>query len=325
MPRKTAAAAETAPRVVAAKPAARKPAPQKPTVKSAGKAAGKSPEKKTPAKPAVRRPTAAAPQKAPAPRPRIDAPVLLRVEGLRKSFSRTVAVDGIALSVRRGEIFGFVGPNGAGKTTTLSMMTGLLRPDAGIVTVGEADVWGSPGEAKRVIGVLPDRMRLFDRLTGAQMLYYCGVLHGLDRETARSRSDDLSRALALDGALDRPVADYSIGMIKKVSLAAALIHSPRLLVLDEPFEGVDPVSTAHAIDLLRSYARAGGTVVLSSHNMDLVERVCDAVAVIVGGSILAEGSLDEVRQGSTLEERFVELAGGRGAVEGLEWLTTFSD
>lgn len=345
MPRKTAAAAETAPRVVAAKPAARKPAPQKPTVKSAGKAAGKttgkSPEKKTPAKPAARRPTAsrsattstadpssstaAAPQKAPAPRPRIDAPVLLRVEGLRKSFSRTVAVDGIALSVRRGEIFGFVGPNGAGKTTTLSMMTGLLRPDAGIVTVGEADVWGSPGEAKRVIGVLPDRMRLFDRLTGAQMLYYCGVLHGLDRETARSRSDDLSRALALDGALDRPVADYSIGMIKKVSLAAALIHSPRLLVLDEPFEGVDPVSTAHAIDLLRSYARAGGTVVLSSHNMDLVERVCDAVAVIVGGSILAEGSLDEVRQGSTLEERFVELAGGRGAVEGLEWLTTFSD
>jgi ABC-2 type transport system ATP-binding protein len=250
---------------------------------------------------------------------------VLRVDGLRKAFARTVAVDGIALTVRRGEIFGFVGPNGAGKTTTLSMMTGLLRPDEGSVVVGDADVWGSPGEAKRVIGVLPDRMRLFDRLTGAQMLYYCGVLHGLDRETARSRSDDLSRALALEGALDRPVADYSIGMIKKVSLAAALIHSPRLLVLDEPFEGVDPVSTAHAIDLLRSYARAGGTVVLSSHNMDLVERVCDAVAVIVGGSILAEGSLDEVRQGSTLEERFVELAGGRSAVEGLEWLTTFSD
>ncbi|GAA1684516.1 ABC transporter ATP-binding protein [Microcella alkalica] len=251
--------------------------------------------------------------------------MVLEVTGLRKRFGRTVAVDGIDLAVRKGAIFGFVGPNGAGKTTTLSMITGLLRPDAGSVVVGEADVWRSPDAAKRVLGVLPDRMRLFDRLTGAQMLYYCGVLHGLDRTTARSRSEDLSRALALEGSLDRPVADYSIGMIKKVSLAAALIHSPRLLVLDEPFEGVDPVSTAHAIDLLRSYARAGGTVVLSSHNMDLVERVCDSVAVIVGGSILASGTLEKVRDGSTLEERFVELAGGRSAVEGLEWLTTFSD
>lgn len=282
-------------------------------------------QRESPAPEPVPAPAPPAPASPPVPAPRRDAPVVLRVEGLRKRFGRTTAVDGIDLTVRRGEIYGFVGPNGAGKTTSLSMMTGLLRPDGGSVVVGEDDVWRSPEEAKRALGVLPDRMRLFDRLTGAQMLYYCGVLHGLDRHTARSRSDDLARALALEGALDRPVADYSIGMIKKVSLAAALIHSPRLLVLDEPFEGVDPVSTAQAIDLLRAYARAGGTVVLSSHNMDLVERVCDAVAVIVGGAILAEGSLDEVRAGSSLEERFVELAGGRTAVEGLEWLTTFSD
>lgn len=253
------------------------------------------------------------------------APVVLEVDGLRKSFGGAPAVNDVNLSVRRGSIFGFVGPNGAGKTTTLLMMTGLLRPDAGSVTVSGIDVWRSPSAAKRAIGVLPDRMRLFDRLTGAQMLYYSAVLHGLDRTAARSRTDDLAFALGLDGSLDRPVRDYSVGMVKKISLAAAMIHSPSVLVLDEPFESVDPVSTAQAVDLLKRFAAAGGTVVLSSHNMDLVERVCDSVAVIVDGRILAAGRLDEVRAGQRLEERFVELAGGRVAVEGLEWLTTFSD
>lgn len=259
------------------------------------------------------------------PRPAPPAPVVLEVTGLRKAFGPSLAVDDVSLTVRRGSIFGFVGPNGAGKTTTLSMVTGLLRPDAGTVVVGGADVWAAPTAAKRKIGVLPDRMRLFDRLTGAQMLYYAAVLHGLDRTAARSRSDDLAVALGLDGSLDRPVRDYSVGMVKKISLAAALIHSPSVLVLDEPFESVDPVSTAQAVDLLTRFAAAGGTVVLSSHNMDLVERVCDSVAVIVEGRILAAGTLEEVRSGESLEERFVELAGGRVAVEGLEWLTTFSD
>jgi ABC-2 type transport system ATP-binding protein len=259
------------------------------------------------------------------PKPTPPAPVVLQVDGLRKTFGRAVAVDDVSLSVRRGAIFGFVGPNGAGKTTTLSMITGLLRPDAGEVVVDGTNVWRSPAAAKSKLGVLPDRMRLFDRLTGAQMLYYSAVLHGLDRTAARSRTDDLAVALGLDGSLDRPVRDYSVGMVKKISLAAAMIHAPHVLVLDEPFESVDPVSTSHAVDLLRTFAAAGGTVVLSSHNMDLVERVCDGVAVIVDGRILASGTLDEVRAGQRLEERFVELAGGRVAVEGLEWLTTFSD
>ena len=250
---------------------------------------------------------------------------MLEVRGLRKTFGASVAVDDVSLIVRRGSIFGFVGPNGAGKTTTLAMVTGLLRPGAGQVLIGGADVWRSPIAAKRQLGVLPDRMRLFDRLTGAQTLYYTAVLHGLDRGSARSRIKDLAAALGLDGSIDRPVRDYSIGMVKKISLAAALIHSPKLLVLDEPFESVDPVSTSQAVDLLRRFAASGGTVVLSSHNMDLVERVCDAVAVIVAGRILAVGTLDEVRAGETLEKRFVDLAGGRVAVEGLEWLTTFSD
>lgn len=273
------------------------------------------------AKPAARSTAATTRAKKAAPVP----PVVLEVTGLRKSFTGVTAVDGVSLTVRRGSVFGFVGPNGAGKTTTLSMITGLLRPDAGQVLVGGTDVWRAPTAAKSKLGVLPDRMRLFDRLTGAQMLYYSAVLHGLDRSTARARTDDLAVALGLDGSLDRPVRDYSVGMVKKISLAAALIHSPSVLVLDEPFESVDPVSTAQAVDLLQRFAAAGGTVVLSSHNMALVERVCDSVAVIVAGSILAAGTLDEVRAGDSLEERFVELAGGRVAVEGLEWLTTFSD
>jgi len=253
------------------------------------------------------------------------SPVVLEVSSLRKSFAGAVAVDNVDLTVRRGSVFGFVGPNGAGKTTTLFMIAGLLRPDSGSVVVTDVDVWRNPVTAKRAMGVLPDRMRLFDRLTGAQMLYYCAVLHGLDRDTARRRTDDLAVALGLDGSLERPVSDYSIGMVKKISLAAAMIHSPRLLVLDEPFESVDPVSTARAVDVLKRFAAAGGTVVLSSHNMALVERVCDSVAVIVEGRILSSGTLDDVRGTRTLEERFVELAGGRVAVEGLEWLTTFSD
>ncbi len=251
-------------------------------------------------------------------------PVVLEIDGLRKAFGRATAVDGVSLTVHEGSIFGFVGPNGAGKTTTLSMAAGLLRPDDGTVRVRGVDVWREPQTAKSLIGILPDRMRLFDRLTGAQMLYYTAVLHGLDRVSALARANDLALALGLDGSLERPVRDYSIGMVKKISLAAALIHSPAVLVLDEPFESVDPVSTAQAVDLLQRYVAVGGTVILSSHNIDLVERVCDTVAVIVGGSILAAGTLETVRDGRTLEERFVELAGGRVAVEGMEWLTTFS-
>ena len=255
----------------------------------------------------------------------VEREQVLHVDGLVKRYGDTLAVDGIDLVVESGTIFGIVGPNGAGKTTTLSMITGLLRPDAGTVTVHGADVWRDPAAAKRQMGVLPDRLRLFDRLTGTQLLYYTGVLRGLAPETVRDRMVQLSTTFGLDDALTRLVADYSAGMTKKLALAAALLHSPRMLVLDEPFESVDPVSAASIIDVLRKYVAAGGTVVLSSHSMDLIERVCDAVAIIVDGSVLASGTVDEVRGDGTLEDKFVELAGGRNVVEGLEWLHSFSD
>jgi ABC-2 type transport system ATP-binding protein len=242
-----------------------------------------------------------------------------------KRFDDKVAVAGIDLEVVAGSLFGIVGPNGAGKTTTLSMVTGLLKPDSGTVSVQGTDVWSDPVVAKRKMGILPDQLRLFDRLTGAQLLYYSGMLRGLDKQAIRTRTADLSVAFGLEDSLDRLVADYSAGMTKKIALAAAMIHSPRLLVLDEPFESVDPVSTANIIDILQRYATAGGTVVLSSHTMNLIERICDYVAVIVNGSVLAAGTMTEVRAGRTLEERFVELAGGRKAAEGMEWLHKFSD
>ncbi|SFS07846.1 ABC-2 type transport system ATP-binding protein [Microbacterium sp. cf046] len=249
----------------------------------------------------------------------------LVVKGVTKAFGDTRAVDGIDLTVPTGIFYGLVGPNGAGKTTTLSMIAGLLRPDRGSIRVNGVDAVSAPLAAKRQMGVLPDRLRTFDRLTGRQLLHYYGVLRGLPSAVVESRTNDLARAFDLSDSLGRVVSDYSAGMVKKVMLAGAMIHSPRLLVLDEPFEAVDPVSSAIILDILKTYVAHGGTVILSSHGMDLVERVCSRVAVIVAGQVLAEGTVDEVRGELTLEQRFIELAGGLSDVEGLEWLHTFSD
>ncbi|MBN9176038.1 MAG: ABC transporter ATP-binding protein [Microbacterium sp.] len=256
----------------------------------------------------------------------IDAAVpALRVRGLRKSFGQTRAVDAVDLTIPPGTFYGIVGPNGAGKTTTLSMIAGLLRADDGTVEIAGIDLAADPARAKRQMGILPDRLRTFDRLTGRQLLHYYGVLRGLSSSLVESRTADLARAFDLTDALGRKVSDYSTGMTKKLMLAGAMIHSPRLLVLDEPFESVDPVSSAVILDILSAYVAHGGTVVLSSHGMDLVERVCNGVAVIVAGRVLASGTVDEVRGERTLEQRFLELAGGLTDVEGLEWLHTFSD
>jgi ABC-2 type transport system ATP-binding protein len=253
-----------------------------------------------------------------------DAPAVL-VTDLTKSFGSTPAVAGVTLSIPRGSFFGLVGPNGAGKTTTLSMIAGLLRPDAGSIRILDVDARTHEREAKRLIGVLPDRFRTFDRLTGRQLLHYAGVLREVPAEVVASRADDLARAFDIEDALGRTVADYSAGMAKKIMLACALIHAPRVLVLDEPFEAVDPVSSAAILDILGAYVRHGGTVILSSHGMQTVERVCDRVAVIADGRVVADGTVAEVRGDRSLEERFIELVGGRPDVGGLEWLHGSSD
>jgi ABC-2 type transport system ATP-binding protein len=244
----------------------------------------------------------------------------LQLRGLLKRFGEKVAVDHLHLDVPTGSFYGLVGPNGAGKTTTLSMATGLLRPDAGMAVLHGVDVWRDPVAAKTMIGNLADGVRLFDRLTGEQLITYTGMMFGLPREQIATRTADLLALMDLGEAAGTPVVDYSAGMTKKVSLACALVHAPRILVLDEPFESVDPVSAANIEDVLRSYARSGGTVIVSSHSMDLVQRMCDHVAVIAAGRVLAAGSIDEVRGTQTLQDRFVDLVGGRHHTEGPEWL-----
>jgi ABC-2 type transport system ATP-binding protein len=248
--------------------------------------------------------------------------IALSIRGLAKRFGTKIAVDGISLDVPAGSFFGIVGPNGAGKTTTLSMATGLLRPDFGTAVVHGVDVWAQPLQAKKLMGILPDGVRLFDRLSGEQLLTYAGLLRGMGRDVVAARVGELLAALDLGQDAGTLVVDYSAGMTKKIALASALIHAPKVLVLDEPFESVDPVSAANIRDILDRYVATGGTVIVSSHVMDLVQRMCDHVAVIAGGRILAAGTVDQVRAGATLEERFVQLVGGRSQTEGLEWLRT---
>jgi ABC-2 type transport system ATP-binding protein len=245
----------------------------------------------------------------------------LVLRGLVKRFDGLIAVGGVDLDVPVGSFYGLLGPNGAGKTTTLSMAVGLLRPDAGAAYVLGHDVWADPVTAKRLLGALPDSVRMFDRLSGSELLAYTGLLRGMDRQTVDTRAAELLDVLGLSGAGRTLVVDYSAGMKKKIGLACALLHAPRLLVLDEPFEAVDPVSAALIRDILHRYVSGGGTVIFSSHVMEVVERLCSHVAILAGGEIKAVGTLDEVRQGRPLEDVFVTVVGGRVATGAeLSWL-----
>ncbi|QIK64672.1 ABC transporter ATP-binding protein [Leucobacter viscericola] len=252
-------------------------------------------------------------------------PVVLHAEMLTKRYGSVIAANEVSLAVHAGSFTGVVGPNGAGKTTTLSMLAGLLRPTSGRVTVNGVDVWSDGPAAKRLIGTLPDRLRLFDRLTGAQLLYYSGVLHGVEGAALTQRSSELAEAFGLESALGRLVSDYSAGMQKKIALACSMIHAPEVLVLDEPFEAIDPVSVSNVTEILEKYVAGGGSVVMSSHSLDLIQRVCDHVSIIVDGRVIANGTVDAVRDGLSLEERFTALTGSSDTKRGLEWLHGSSD
>ncbi|MFF2010253.1 ABC transporter ATP-binding protein [Streptomyces sp. NPDC058195] len=250
-------------------------------------------------------------------------PPAVRVQGLWKRFGEQTAVAGIDLELPAGRFIGLVGPNGAGKTTTLSMVTGLLRPDQGHVEVAGHDVWSDPVEVKRRIGVLPEGLRLFERLSGRELLAYNGRLRGLPGAKVDKRATQLLDVLGLAGAQHKLVVDYSTGMRKKIGLAAALLHNPEVLFLDEPFEGVDPVSAQTIREVLERYTRSGATVVFSSHVMELVESLCDWVAVMAAGTIRAQGTLEQVRgEASSLQNAFLALvgAGARTTGESLDWL-----
>ncbi len=265
------------------------------------------------------------------------APVMLPPDaavaawGLTKTFGQKVAVNGLNLVVRRGEFFGFLGPNGAGKSTTIKMMVGLLRPTSGTAFIAGVDVWRDPLRAKAAMGVLPEQLNLYDRLTGRELIEFAGRLYDIPRDEVRHRTQSLLDVLMLGDDADKLVVDYSVGMRKKISLAAALIHRPQVLFLDEPFEGIDPVSSRVIRDILRDLTTTGTTIFFSSHIMEVVERLCTRVGIINAGTLVAEGTLAELRQraamsgsagaeNSSLEDIFLQLVGANTREGGLEWL-----
>jgi ABC-2 type transport system ATP-binding protein len=253
-------------------------------------------------------------------------PLAIETRGLRRVFGDLVAVDGIDLAVERGSFYGFLGPNGAGKSTTIKVLTGLLRPSGGTFRILDIDPIADPVAVKRKTGVVPEDLALFDRLSGAEHLAFVGRVHGLDAASIRARSAELLEIMDLRGAAGDLVADYSHGMRKKIALATALLPAPRLLFLDEPFEGIDAVASRQIKDLLATFVRGGGTVFLTSHILEIVERLCDHIGVIHRGRLVAQGPLAELRargaEGRSLEELFLDLVGAdRAAGKSLDWLS----
>jgi len=259
--------------------------------------------------------------------------VAILTEGLTRTFGSLRAVDAINLRVEAGQFFGFLGPNGAGKSTTIKMLTGLLAPTAGRMELLGLDFEAHPIEVKRQIGVVPEGMGLFERLTGTEYLRFVGRMYGLDRATTQKRAEELLEFMQLADREKTLVADYSHGMQKKLALAAAVIHGPRILFLDEPFEGVDALAAGALKALLGRMTERGATIFLTSHVLEIVERLCSHVGIIHEGRLVAQGSMEELRAGvaaeagetKTLEQIFLSIVGQSGAeqsrLEELTWLT----
>ena len=259
--------------------------------------------------------------------------IAVATEKLTRQFGALTAVDAMDLRVQAGQFFGFLGPNGAGKSTTIKMLTGLLAPTSGRMELLGLDFASHAVEVKRQIGVVPEGMGLFERLTGAEYLRFVGRMYGLDKATTEKRSEELLEFMQLADRVKTMIADYSHGMQKKLALAAAVIHGPRILFLDEPFEGVDALAAGALKALLGRMTERGVTIFLTSHVLEIVERLCSHVGIIHKGRLVAQGSLEELRAGiggndgetKTLEQIFPSIVGRSGAeqarLEELTWLT----
>jgi ABC-2 type transport system ATP-binding protein len=249
--------------------------------------------------------------------------------GLHKQFDAKTAVADLHLQVAPGEFFGFLGPNGAGKSTTINMLVGLLRPTAGQALITGIDIWHDPLNAKRQIGVLPEGMQLYQRLSAREFIRFAGTMYGVPRDEVPKRTDELLELLDLTADADKLIIDYSHGMRKKTALAAAIIHAPRVLFLDEPFEGIDAISGRVIRDVLRQLRETGTTIFFSSHILEVVERLCTRLAVIADGRLVAEGTIPELRAQAqsgaeaTLEDLFLRAVGANDELDGegkLSWL-----
>jgi ABC-2 type transport system ATP-binding protein len=245
---------------------------------------------------------------------------MILLEGVTKRYGAFTAVHPMDLHVRPGELFGFLGPNGAGKTTTIRMVTGVLRPSAGRVRIGGHDLGREPGRAKRQLGYIPDRPFLYDKLTGREFLRFVAGLWGQEGAAVDSRAEELLALFELGAWQDTQVESYSHGMRQKLLIASALIHGPRLIVVDEPMVGLDPKAARVTKDLLRGFADQGGTVFLSTHTLEVAEALCDRIAIIQEGRIRAMGTMDELRDAAEagaagLEEVFLRLTGGEAVAD----------
>jgi ABC-2 type transport system ATP-binding protein len=252
-------------------------------------------------------------------------PNMLELREARKQYGRFVAVKGLDLEVRRGEIFGFLGPNGAGKTTTIRMVAGILRPTSGQVLVGGDDLLREPERAKARIGYIPDRPYLYDKLSGGEFLRFVAGLWGREGEAVEARADRLLELFQLGPWKDELIESYSHGMRQKLLISSALIHQPELIVVDEPMVGLDPRSARLLKDLFRTFAGHGGTVFLSTHTLEVAEALCDRIAIINRGEIIAFGTMEELRAqaesgGAHLEEIFLKVTGGEAMSDVVESL-----
>lgn len=248
--------------------------------------------------------------------------------GLVRKFGKSIAVDHLDLDIAPGEFYGLLGQNGAGKTTTIKMIVGLLRPTEGTAGIGEHDTWKDPVAVKQRIGVLPEEFNLYERLTGAELLDFTAAMHGLSKIETVARRDELLELLDLTDDASKLVGDYSRGMRKKVALAASIIHRPDVLFLDEPFEGVDPVSARLIQQLLMRYTDRGATIVFSAHEMHLVERMCTRVGIMVKGRLAIENTITglcEVTGTDNFEDAFISAVGGEAGNGEIEWLHNSSN
>jgi ABC-2 type transport system ATP-binding protein len=249
-----------------------------------------------------------------------NSPAIL-VRNLRKVYGSKAAVDGLDLEVPRGCFFGFLGPNGAGKTTTIRMLMGLAPPTSGSIELLGLPMPEKSFEIKSRLGLVPDDSLLFDHLTGGEFIEFVGRMYGLPRQTARDRAAELLSVFQLDGNTSKLISEYSKGMRKRVAMAASLIHRPELFLMDEPFEGVDVVGARLMKELLLDLVRHGATIFLTTHVLEVVERLCDRVAIIDDGKVVTQGTLAELRTGSeTLEDAFVRVVGAERSTEALGWL-----
>src|SRR5688572_32957978 len=245
---------------------------------------------------------------------------MIRLEGVTKRYGRFTAVHPLDLHIKRGELFGFLGPNGAGKTTTIRMIAGVLQPSGGRILIGGHDLAADPVAAKRLLGYIPDRPSVYEKLTGAEFLRFVSGLWGRDGKEAEKRADELLELFELTNWKHTLVESYSHGMRQKLLISSALVHSPDLIVVDEPMVGLDPKAARLIKELLKNFTAAGGTVFLSTHTLEVAETLCDRIAILHGGRIRAMGTMADLRKEAAtgdahLEDIFLKLTGSEGVKE----------